>query len=135
VCGWLAELHARDPQDQLVEHNHDPCLPSQPIDRTIRPPSRWRHFPYFNDEMGAAVSEGAEELTAFLMRCRTYDRKTDDADPQRDPEVERVLRRAWREAVALERIFGETERDGAQGGAPGNTDAGAVRDRLRRSVV
>ena len=42
------------------------------LDGVVEAPDQW-HFPYFNDEMGAAVSEGAMEAAAFLMGRQLYD--------------------------------------------------------------
>ena len=36
------------------------------LDGVVESPHEW-HFPYFNDEMGAAVGKGMEDITAFLM--------------------------------------------------------------------
>jgi len=36
------------------------------LDGVVESPNKW-HFPYFNDEMGAAVGEGMETAKAFLM--------------------------------------------------------------------
>jgi dihydrofolate reductase len=36
------------------------------LDGVVESPDKW-HFPYFNDEMGAAVGEGMETAKAFLM--------------------------------------------------------------------
>ena len=42
------------------------------LDGVVEAPDQW-HFPYFNDEMGAAVSSGMESNKAFLMGRRLYD--------------------------------------------------------------
>jgi dihydrofolate reductase len=42
------------------------------LDDVVEAPDQW-HFPYFNDEMGAAVSEGMGKCAAFLMGRRMYD--------------------------------------------------------------
>jgi dihydrofolate reductase len=36
------------------------------LDGVVESPDQW-HFPYFNDEMGAAISEGIASSRAFLM--------------------------------------------------------------------
>jgi dihydrofolate reductase len=36
------------------------------LDGVVASPDQW-HFPYFNDQMGAAVSRGTETAAAFLM--------------------------------------------------------------------
>ena len=36
------------------------------LDGVVEAPDQW-HFPYFNDEMGAAITEGVEACTGFLM--------------------------------------------------------------------
>ncbi|HYH33399.1 MAG TPA: dihydrofolate reductase family protein [Pseudonocardia sp.] len=42
------------------------------LDGVVESPDKW-HFPYFNDEMGAAVGQGMETAEAFLMGRRLYD--------------------------------------------------------------
>lgn len=42
------------------------------LDGVVESPDQW-HFPYFNDEMGAAVGAGMETATAFLMGRKLYD--------------------------------------------------------------
>ena len=42
------------------------------LDGVVEAPDQW-HFPYFNDEMGAAVEKGVEASTAFLMGRVLYD--------------------------------------------------------------
>jgi dihydrofolate reductase len=41
------------------------------LDGVVESPDKW-HFPYFNDEMGAAVSRGIEGSTAMLMGRKLY---------------------------------------------------------------
>jgi hypothetical protein len=41
------------------------------LDGVTEAPETW-HFPYFNDEMGAAVGQGMASADAFLLR-RTYE--------------------------------------------------------------
>lgn len=41
------------------------------LDGVVERPDQW-HFPYFDDEMGAAVGHGVEAATAFLMGRRQY---------------------------------------------------------------
>ncbi len=41
------------------------------LDGVVESPEQW-HFPYFDDEMGAAVGRGVEQTTAFLMGRRLY---------------------------------------------------------------
>jgi dihydrofolate reductase len=41
------------------------------LDNVVEAPNEW-HFPYFNDEMGAAVGEGMQGVTAFLMGRKLY---------------------------------------------------------------
>src|SRR6266850_5163036 len=36
------------------------------LDGVVEAPNEW-HFPYFNDEMGAAIGQGVEGTGAFLM--------------------------------------------------------------------
>lgn len=36
------------------------------LDGVVESPDQW-HFPYFNDEMGAAIGQGTERFGAFLM--------------------------------------------------------------------
>jgi len=42
------------------------------LDGVVEAPDQW-HFPYFNDEMGAAVERGMESSGAFLMGRVLYD--------------------------------------------------------------
>jgi len=42
------------------------------LDGVVESPEKW-HFPYFNDEMGAAVEEGMETAKAFMMGRVLYD--------------------------------------------------------------
>ncbi len=42
------------------------------LDGVVEAPDQW-HFPYFNDEMGAAVGKGMESTRAFLMGRVLYE--------------------------------------------------------------
>jgi dihydrofolate reductase len=42
------------------------------LDGVVEAPNEW-HFPYFNDEMGAAVGKGMERSEAFLMGRVLYE--------------------------------------------------------------
>ncbi len=42
------------------------------LDGVIEAPDQW-HFPYFNDEMGAAIGQGAETYEGFLMGRVLYE--------------------------------------------------------------
>jgi dihydrofolate reductase len=42
------------------------------LDGVVESPDRW-HFPYFNDEMGAAIDRGTETCAAFLMGRVLYE--------------------------------------------------------------
>ena len=42
------------------------------LDGVVEAPDQW-HFPYFNDEMGAAIDKGTDTSTAFLMGRVLYD--------------------------------------------------------------
>ncbi|MGI9120661.1 MAG: dihydrofolate reductase family protein [Acidimicrobiales bacterium] len=42
------------------------------LDGVVEAPHEW-HFPYFNDEMGAAIGKGTETITAFLMGRVLYE--------------------------------------------------------------
>ena len=42
------------------------------LDGVVESPDKW-HFPYFNDEMGAAVGAGMASASAMLMGRRLYD--------------------------------------------------------------
>jgi dihydrofolate reductase len=42
------------------------------LDGVVESPDKW-HFPYFNDEMGAAIDRGTETLEAFLMGRVLYE--------------------------------------------------------------
>ncbi len=58
------------------------------LDGVVESPDQW-HFPYFDDDMGAAISHGVERAAAFLMGRRLYEEwaqywpnqaESDDAD-------------------------------------------------------
>ena len=54
------------------------------LDGVVESPDQW-HFPYFNDEMGAAIEAGLQSAAAFLMGRRLYEEwsaywSTTDAD-------------------------------------------------------
>jgi dihydrofolate reductase len=42
------------------------------LDGVVESPNKW-HFPYFNDEMGAAIGSGSESFDTFLMGRVLYD--------------------------------------------------------------
>jgi hypothetical protein len=42
------------------------------LEGVVESPEEW-HFPYFNDEMGAAIQAGMERNSAFLMGRVLYD--------------------------------------------------------------
>ncbi|WP_031161900.1 dihydrofolate reductase family protein [Streptosporangium roseum] len=42
------------------------------LDGVTESPDQW-HFPYFNDEMGAAIEAGVQNAAAFLMGRKLYD--------------------------------------------------------------
>jgi dihydrofolate reductase len=42
------------------------------LDGVVESPEHW-HFPYFNEQMGAAIDEGAGRCDAFLMGRTLYD--------------------------------------------------------------
>jgi dihydrofolate reductase len=42
------------------------------LDGVMEAPETW-HFPYFNNEMGAAIGEGMSSTGAFLLGRRTYE--------------------------------------------------------------
>lgn len=42
------------------------------LDGVVEAPDQW-HFPYFNDEMGAAVESGIEDSAGLLMGRKLYD--------------------------------------------------------------
>jgi dihydrofolate reductase len=46
------------------------------LDGVVESPDKW-HFPYFNDEMGAAIGKGMETYTAFLMGRVLYEQWSD----------------------------------------------------------
>lgn len=55
------------------------------LDGVVERPDEW-HFPYFNDEMGAAVESGMQQAGAFLMGRTLYDEWAEywpnaDSDP------------------------------------------------------
>ena len=55
------------------------------MDGVVESPDKW-HFPYFNDEMGAAVAAGMASASAMLMGRRLYD-EWSEFWPQQGPEV------------------------------------------------
>jgi dihydrofolate reductase len=55
------------------------------MDGVVESPDKW-HFPYFNDEMGAAVGAGMESASAMLMGRRLYD-EWSEFWPQQGPDV------------------------------------------------
>ena len=70
------------------------------LDGVIEAPETW-HFPYFNDQMGAAVSEQMSDTDATLLGRQTYDEfagywpTADPGDPMTGvmngaPQVRRV---------------------------------------------
>jgi dihydrofolate reductase len=46
------------------------------LDGVVESPDQW-HFPYFNDEMGAAIDQGTETAKAFLMGRVLYEEWAD----------------------------------------------------------
>jgi dihydrofolate reductase len=42
------------------------------LDGVVESPDQW-HFPYFNDEMGAAIEGGMQSAAAFLMGRKLYE--------------------------------------------------------------
>jgi dihydrofolate reductase len=42
------------------------------LDGVVESPDQW-HFPYFNDEMGAAIEAGVQRAAAFLMGRKLYE--------------------------------------------------------------
>ena len=55
------------------------------LDGVVESPDKW-HFPYFDDEMGAAIGKGMATAGAFLMGRRLYD-EWSQYWPQQGPEV------------------------------------------------
>ena len=55
------------------------------LDGVVESPDQW-HFPYFNDEMGAAIGRGSETYKAFLMGRVLY-QEWADYWPSQGPEV------------------------------------------------
>ncbi|MCA1703069.1 MAG: dihydrofolate reductase family protein, partial [Actinobacteria bacterium] len=55
------------------------------LDGVVEAPDQW-HFPYFNDEMGAAVGAGMESAGAFLMGRVLYDQWS-EYWPQQGPDA------------------------------------------------
>jgi dihydrofolate reductase len=54
------------------------------LDGVVESPDQW-HFPYFNDEMGAAIGQGVEKADAFLMGRKLYE-EWSDYWPKHDEE-------------------------------------------------
>jgi dihydrofolate reductase len=46
------------------------------LDGVVESPDQW-HFPYFNDEMGAAIDQGTQTVAAFLMGRVLYEEWSD----------------------------------------------------------
>lgn len=55
------------------------------LDGVVEAPDQW-HFPYFNDEMGAASDKGTDTYTAFLMGRVLYDEWVDYWPAQDDED-------------------------------------------------
>jgi len=55
------------------------------LDGVVESPDQW-HFPYFNDEMGAAIGQGMETSEAFLMGRVLYEEWSDYWPNQGDEE-------------------------------------------------
>ena len=55
------------------------------LDGVVESPDQW-HFPYFNDEMGAAIGSGMESAAAFLMGRKLYDEWSQYWPPHDDPD-------------------------------------------------
>lgn len=55
------------------------------LDGVVESPHEW-HFPYFDEAMGAVISEGMKTTTAFLMGRRLYD-EWSSYWPEQGPEV------------------------------------------------
>ena len=54
------------------------------LDGVVESPDKW-HFPYFDDQMGAAIGNGMQSTGAFLMGRRLYD-EWSQYWPQQGPE-------------------------------------------------
>ena len=54
------------------------------LDGVVEAPDKW-HFPYFNDEMGAVVSAGAQTAGGFLMGRKLYEEWAEYWTPRNDP--------------------------------------------------
>jgi dihydrofolate reductase len=46
------------------------------LDGVVESPDQW-HFPYFNDEMGAAIETGVKTVAAFLLGRKLYEEWAD----------------------------------------------------------
>jgi dihydrofolate reductase len=60
------------------------------LDGVMESPESW-HFPYFNDEMGAAIAEAMSSSDAFLLGRRTYEEFAafwPEQSPEEDPIAE-----------------------------------------------
>jgi dihydrofolate reductase len=55
------------------------------LDGVVESPDQW-HFPYFNDEMGAAISSGMEDQKAMMMGRILYG-EWSEYWPQQGPDV------------------------------------------------
>ncbi len=58
------------------------------LDGVVESPDKW-HFPYFNDEMGAAVGSSFDTADAVLMGRVLYDEWAAVLAPERRPAVRR----------------------------------------------
>jgi len=56
------------------------------VDGVVQAPHEW-HFPYWNDEMGAAVGKGFETTTAMLMGRQLYEEWADFWPASKDEPV------------------------------------------------
>jgi dihydrofolate reductase len=54
------------------------------LDGVVESPDKW-HFPYFDEQMGAAIGNGMQSTGAFLMGRRLYD-EWSEYWPQQGPE-------------------------------------------------
>jgi dihydrofolate reductase len=73
------------------------------LDGVIEAPDQW-HFPYFNDEMGAAVTDGVGSTSAFLMGRVLYEQWADYWPAQLRTEPEPAQETALDFAEFINRI-------------------------------
>ncbi len=89
------------------------------LDGVVESPDKW-HFPYFNDEMGAAIGAGSASMDAYLMGRVLYE--------EWGPLLARARRPALRRRAQLDQEVRRLRH-------PDQRGAGELRDPQRRRRV